>query len=108
MKPRGESHAESRASQRRVRCDGRAVQRPQRALRRTPDLRLMVDGIVGPQVEAAVKNFQEGAGLVVSATVSSLTWNALPRGGPCRLTNDVGDQCITDWIIVAAYKHLVN
>jgi hypothetical protein len=27
---------------------------------------------------------------------------------PCRLTNDVSDQCITDLIIVAAYGHLVN
>jgi peptidoglycan hydrolase-like protein with peptidoglycan-binding domain len=40
--------------------------------------RLMVDGIVGPQFEATVKNLQRGAGLVVSATVDSLTSNALP------------------------------
>ena len=61
---------------------GAAVQRLQRALRRTPDLGLTVDGIFGPQVEIAVKNFQQGAGLAVSGTVDALTWNALPDGGP--------------------------
>jgi peptidoglycan hydrolase-like protein with peptidoglycan-binding domain len=61
---------------------GASVRRLQRALRRTPDLALTVDGIFGPQVEAAVKNFQQGAGLVVSGTVDALTWNALPDGGP--------------------------
>jgi peptidoglycan hydrolase-like protein with peptidoglycan-binding domain len=61
---------------------GAAVQRLQRALRRAPDLGLTVDGIFGPQVEIAVKNFQQGAGLAVSGTVDALTWNALPDGGP--------------------------
>jgi peptidoglycan hydrolase-like protein with peptidoglycan-binding domain len=36
----------------------------------------------GPQVEVAVKNFQQGAGLVVSGTVDAFTWNGLPDGGP--------------------------
>ena len=53
----------------------------------------MVDGIVGPQVEATVKNFEQGAGLVVSATVDSLTWNALTRrshaGLPMTLATSV-------------------
>lgn len=61
---------------------GAPVRRLQRALRRTPDLGLTVDGIFGPQVAVAVKNFQQGAGLVVSGTVDALTWNALPDGGP--------------------------
>ena len=61
---------------------GTTVRRLQRALRRTPNLGLTVDGIFGPQVEAAVKNFQQGAGLTVSGTVDALTWNALPDGGP--------------------------
>jgi peptidoglycan hydrolase-like protein with peptidoglycan-binding domain len=61
---------------------GAPVRRLQRALRRTPNLGLTVDGIFGPQVEAAVKDFQQGAGLVVSGTVDALTWNALPDGGP--------------------------
>jgi peptidoglycan hydrolase-like protein with peptidoglycan-binding domain len=61
---------------------GAPVERLRRALRRTPDLALTVDGKFGPQVEAAVKKFQQGAGLVVSGTVDALTWNALPDGSP--------------------------
>lgn len=61
---------------------GAPVRRLQRALRRTPNLGLMVDGIFGPQVDAAVRNFQQGAGLVVNGAVDALTWNALPDGGP--------------------------
>lgn len=61
---------------------GPAVRRLERALRRTPDLGLKVDGIFGPQVEAAVKNFQQGAGLVANGIVDAATWNALPDGGP--------------------------
>lgn len=40
---------------------GDAVRRLRRALRRTPDLGLSVDGIFGPQTEQAVKAFQQGA-----------------------------------------------
>src|ERR1700722_19881953 len=58
------------------------VRRLQRALRRTPNLGLAVDGIFGPQVDTAVKNFQQAAGLISNGTVDALTWNALPDGGP--------------------------
>ncbi|MGA7487054.1 MAG: peptidoglycan-binding protein [Xanthobacteraceae bacterium] len=61
---------------------GNAVRRLQRALRRTPNLGLEVDGIFGPELETAVKEFQEGAGLVIDGIVGPLTWNALPDGGP--------------------------
>ena len=61
---------------------GDVVRRLQRALRRTPDLGISVDGVFGPQLEAAVKSFQEGAGLPVDGIVGPLTWNALPDGGP--------------------------
>lgn len=61
---------------------GVAVRRLQRALRRTPNLGLTVDGNFGPLVEAAVKDFQQGAGLAASGTVDAPTWNALPDGGP--------------------------
>ena len=61
---------------------GDVVRRLQRALRRTPNLGISVDGIFGQQVEAAVKSFQEGAGLVVDGIVGPQTWNALPDGGP--------------------------
>ena len=61
---------------------GAVVRRLQRALRRTPDLGLAVDGIFSSQLEALVKQFQQGAGLVVDGIVGPLTWNALPDGGP--------------------------
>jgi peptidoglycan hydrolase-like protein with peptidoglycan-binding domain len=61
---------------------GDAVRRLQRALRRTPDLGLSVDGVFGPKTETAVKGFQQGAGLVVDGIVGPLTWGALPDGGP--------------------------
>ena len=61
---------------------GDVVRRAQRAVRRTPDLDLTVDGIFGPKTEAAVRAFQEGAGLVADGIVGPLTWDALPDGGP--------------------------
>jgi peptidoglycan hydrolase-like protein with peptidoglycan-binding domain len=61
---------------------GDVVRRLERALRRTPDLAIVVDGIFSPLVEAHVKIFQQGAGLVVDGIVGPLTWNALPDGGP--------------------------
>jgi peptidoglycan hydrolase-like protein with peptidoglycan-binding domain len=61
---------------------GDVVRRLQRALRRTPNLGLAVDGIFGPLTLAAVREFQTGAGLVVDGIVGPLTWNALPDGGP--------------------------
>jgi peptidoglycan hydrolase-like protein with peptidoglycan-binding domain len=61
---------------------GDVVRRLQRALRRTPDLGLTVNGTFDSQTESAVKEFQQGAGLVVDGIVGPLTWNALPDGGP--------------------------
>ena len=61
---------------------GNAVRRLQRALRRMPDLDLVVDGQFGPKTEDAVKQFQQGAGLVMDGVVGPLTWAALPDGGP--------------------------
>jgi peptidoglycan hydrolase-like protein with peptidoglycan-binding domain len=61
---------------------GAAVRRAQRALRRTPNLGLVVDGIFGPATEHAVREFQQGAGLAVDGIVGPATWNALPDGGP--------------------------
>lgn len=61
---------------------GDVVRRAQRALRRTPNLTLVVDGVYGPATEAAVKSFQEGAGLQVDGIVGPDTWTALPDGGP--------------------------
>lgn len=61
---------------------GNAVRRAQRALRRTADLGVVVDGAFGPATDAAVRRFQEGAGLAVDGVVGPLTWEALPDGGP--------------------------
>ena len=61
---------------------GDVVRRLQRALRRTPDPGLTVNGIFDSQTETVVKEFQQGAGLVADGIVGPLTWNALPDGGP--------------------------
>jgi peptidoglycan hydrolase-like protein with peptidoglycan-binding domain len=61
---------------------GPAVKRLQRALRRTPNLGIVVDGVFGAQLQTAVKSFQQGAGLTVDGIVGPLTWAALPDGGP--------------------------
>jgi peptidoglycan hydrolase-like protein with peptidoglycan-binding domain len=61
---------------------GDAVKRLQRALRRTPNLGLTVDGVFGAKLETAVKDFQQGAGLTADGVVGPTTWAALPDGGP--------------------------
>ena len=71
-----------------VGATGGAVRRLQRALRRTPNLGLVVDGAFGPLTEAAVKEFQQGAGLAADGIVGPLTWNALPDGGPMPLLKE--------------------
>jgi peptidoglycan hydrolase-like protein with peptidoglycan-binding domain len=67
---------------------GDAVRRLQRALRRTPNPRITVDGVFGPTTETAVKEFQQGAGLVVDGVVGPLTWAALPNGGPMPILQE--------------------
>jgi peptidoglycan hydrolase-like protein with peptidoglycan-binding domain len=67
---------------------GASVRRLQRALRRTPNLGLVVDGIFGPATEHAVKQFQSGASLAPDGVVGPLTWNALPDGGPMPTLHD--------------------
>jgi peptidoglycan hydrolase-like protein with peptidoglycan-binding domain len=60
---------------------GEPVRRVQRAIRRTPNLGLVVDGICGPATVHAVKQFQQGAGLTVDGIVGPNTWQAMPGGG---------------------------
>src|SRR5258705_5964553 len=64
---------------------GTAVRRLQRALRRTPNLGVIIDGIFGPATEAAVTEFQNEASLAVDGIVGPDTWTALPNGGPMPL-----------------------
>jgi len=64
---------------------GTAVRRLQRALRRTPNHGVVVDGNFGPVTEQAVKEFQQGANLQVDGVVGPQTWGALPDGGPMPL-----------------------
>jgi peptidoglycan hydrolase-like protein with peptidoglycan-binding domain len=59
-----------------------AVKRLERALRRTPNPGLAVDGVFGAQLETAVKQFQQGGGLTVDGIVGPTTWAALPDGRP--------------------------
>jgi peptidoglycan hydrolase-like protein with peptidoglycan-binding domain len=61
------------------------VRRLQRALRRTPELELQVDGIFGPLTETLVINFQKAASLSPDGVVGPLTWQGLPDGGPMPL-----------------------
>ena len=61
---------------------GDSVKRLQRALRRTPNLSLTVNGIFDAGLETAVKEFQQETGLTADGIVDQLTWNALPDGGP--------------------------
>jgi len=66
----------------RLGASGNVVRRLQRALRRTPNLGLPVDGVFGSELETAVRDFQEDASLAVDGIVGPLTWNALPNGAP--------------------------
>jgi peptidoglycan hydrolase-like protein with peptidoglycan-binding domain len=59
---------------------GETVRQAQRALRRTPNTALVVDGTFGPRTEAATKEFQKQVGLPVTGVVDEATWRALPSG----------------------------
>ena len=61
---------------------GKAVRWLERALRRTGDKSVEVDGVFNATVTTAVKNFQASAGLTQDGVVGPKTWNALPEGGP--------------------------
>jgi peptidoglycan hydrolase-like protein with peptidoglycan-binding domain len=67
---------------------GDVVRRLQRALRRTPELELKVDGIFGPMTETLLINFQKAASLSPDGIVGPITWQALPDGGPMPLLDE--------------------
>lgn len=62
--------------------NGDTVRRLQRALRRTPNPAVVVDGSFGPATGAAVRAVQEASGLSVDGVVGPETWAALPDGSP--------------------------
>jgi peptidoglycan hydrolase-like protein with peptidoglycan-binding domain len=65
-----------------VGATGDVVRRLQRALRRTPDPAIPVDGVFSPALQALVKSFQSDTGLTADGIVGPQTWAALPDGGP--------------------------
>src|SRR2546423_452159 len=67
---------------------GEYVSQAQRALRRTPDTALAVDGIFGPKTEVSTKRFQQSAGLPPTGTVDEATWKALPDGNPMPILKE--------------------
>lgn len=75
----------------RLGATGDVVKRLQRALRRAPNEGLKVDDVFNAQLETAVKEFQQGAGLVADGVAGPLTWAALPDGGPMP-TLEVGSS----------------
>src|SRR5947209_5940307 len=71
-----------------VGAKGDAVKRVQRALRRTPDPSVVVDGVFGPQTEAKVKDFQSGSSLTADGIVGPQTWAALSDGRPMPMLQE--------------------
>ena len=55
-------------------AEGGVVRRLQRALHRTPNPGITIDGIFGPQLEVQVKLFQQASGLTVDGIVGPQTW----------------------------------
>jgi peptidoglycan hydrolase-like protein with peptidoglycan-binding domain len=82
---------------------GSVVRRLERALRRTPNLGLTVDGVFGAVLAAAVVQFQQGAGLTANGVVDALTWAALPDGGPMPLL-----QVGSSGPVVTSLQHLLT
>ena len=75
-------------------AEGGVVRRLQRALHRTPNPGITIDGIFGPQLEVQVKLFQQASGLTVDGIVGPQTWAKLPDGGPMPLLKEVSGGAV--------------
>jgi peptidoglycan hydrolase-like protein with peptidoglycan-binding domain len=82
---------------------GDVVRRLQRALFRTADHEIRIDGIFGWQTEEAVVDFQKSDNLTPDGVVGPLTWGALPDGGPMPLlqSGSTGD-------VVRSLQHVLT
>jgi peptidoglycan hydrolase-like protein with peptidoglycan-binding domain len=85
---------------------GDAVRQAQRALRRTPDIELEVDGIFGTSTEAATRHFQGLRGLPATGVVDEPTWKVLPDGDamPVLKRGSTGDavRCLQEALTMGA------
>ena len=72
-----------------VGATGKAVRRLQRALRRTPDPSVSLDGTFSPVLESKVKNFQTGSGLVGDGSSARRRGRPYPTAGPCLFSRRV-------------------
>ncbi len=75
---------------------GEPVRRLQRALHRTPDPTISINGIFEAGLESAVKSFQEASGLVVDGIVGPQTWNALPDGAPMPVLREGASGAVVE------------
>ncbi|QWV98221.1 TIGR02594 family protein [Geomonas nitrogeniifigens] len=90
----------------RLGCSGNEVRQLQNLLNHhlRPSHTIRVDGIFGPQTEAAVRQFQTSAGLSTDGVVGIQTWKALDQG--ITLTSETGlasaNAHDASWIKIAA------
>jgi peptidoglycan hydrolase-like protein with peptidoglycan-binding domain len=71
---------------------GKHVLRLQRALNRTGEVSLSVDGTLGEETSTAVRSFQRSHNLPADGIVGQKTWAALPMAPPTLQMGDQGEH----------------
>ena len=66
------------------------------------ELRILDDGIFGPQTEGALKEFQRGQGLVASGAVDAKTWAALFNANVVFYDDDAGAVSSGESVLTSA------